>query len=228
LKIDWIDQYTGNVYRICTDDRQRRRDSVRVKTYDEILLEYEYHAETKCADLNGNTCTQQTIGLLQRRRVRFDHVKYIGKESNSLEDVEAGAVHSAQSVYTEYEDQARDEWKLKYLPALKNVSLSKLVEESGISRRAVIGKLMARARRLGPEGSFQPSYLLSRHCVAGYASTPGEKGPPAGCVYCRGRQARFSLLILSALSDTRGEVEFPILLVFLQLRRRPPRPRLKD
>jgi len=148
LKIDWIDQYTGNVYRICTDDRQRRRDSVRVKTYDEILLEYEYHAETKSADVNGDTCTQQTIGLLQRRRVRFDYVKYIGKESNSVEDVEAGAVHSAQSVYTEYEDQARDEWKMQILPTLKKIPLNTLVKEcqGRLSRRAIIDLRAGRSR----------------------------------------------------------------------------------
>jgi hypothetical protein len=43
---------------------------------------------------------KQTIGLLQRRHVRIDEIKYIGKESNSLEEFEAGLIHSAQNVYT--------------------------------------------------------------------------------------------------------------------------------
>ena len=114
------------------------RDSARVKTYDEILEEYEFQPETKCADSNGDICTQQTIGLLQRRHVTIDFVKYIGKKSNRLEEVDAGTVHSTASVYTDYEDRARDEWKLKYLPVPKNAPLAKLVEMSGISRRAVI------------------------------------------------------------------------------------------
>jgi hypothetical protein len=105
------------------------------------------HPETKCANSNGDICTQQTIGLLQRRHVTIDFVKYIGKESNSLEEVAAGTVHSSASVYTDYEDHARDEWKLKYLPVLKNAPLAKLVEMSGISRRAVID---ARAGRSKP------------------------------------------------------------------------------
>jgi hypothetical protein len=31
-------------------------------------------------------------------------------ESNSLEEVEAGTVHSPENVYTEYPDARRDEW----------------------------------------------------------------------------------------------------------------------
>jgi hypothetical protein len=44
----------------------------------------------------------QTVGLLQRRHVKINQIKCIGKESNSLENVEEGLVHSEQSVYTEY------------------------------------------------------------------------------------------------------------------------------
>jgi hypothetical protein len=34
---------------------------------------------------------------------------YIGKESNSLEEVESGIIHAAQNVYTEYPDYRRSE-----------------------------------------------------------------------------------------------------------------------
>jgi hypothetical protein len=68
----------------------------RVKTYGDVLLEYEYHPESKCADSDGNICSKQTIGLLQRRHIRIDQIKYIGKKSNSLEEVDAGLVHSEQ------------------------------------------------------------------------------------------------------------------------------------
>jgi len=47
---------------------------------------------------------------LQRRHVYIDFVRYIGKESNHLEDVDAGLIHSEDSVYTEYCDKRRDEW----------------------------------------------------------------------------------------------------------------------
>src|ERR1019366_102337 len=85
---------------------------------------------------------------LQRRHVRIERIKYIGKESNSLEEVESGLIHSEQSVYTEYPDQRRDEWQTKILPALRRVPLSRLVEDCRgiLSRRALIDLRAGRSR----------------------------------------------------------------------------------
>jgi len=49
-------------------------------------------------------CDKQTVGLLLRRHIKIDQIKYIGKESNNLEEVEAGLEHSKQNIYTEYPD----------------------------------------------------------------------------------------------------------------------------
>ncbi len=76
----------------------------------------------------------------------MEQVKYIGKESNSLEDVESGLIHSAQNVYTEYPDPRRDEWQTKILPALKKVPLSRLMKLSGKSRRMLIDARAGRSR----------------------------------------------------------------------------------
>ena len=119
IKSDWIDQYTGNLYRITTQGHHGTQETARVKTYGEHLHQYEFHPEAKCADAEGNTCERQTVGLLQRRHVLIDGIRYIGKESNALEDVEAGLVHSTESVYTEYCDPKRDKWATKILPALR-------------------------------------------------------------------------------------------------------------
>ncbi len=146
LKNNWIDQYSGKEYRITTEGPHGDRQTARVKTYGDVLIEYEYHPESKCADANGNTCSKQTIGLLQRRHVRIDRIKYIGKESNSLEEVESGLIHSEQSVYTEYPDLRRDEWQTKILPALRKASLARLVELSGLSRSTLIEIRAGRSR----------------------------------------------------------------------------------
>jgi hypothetical protein len=130
-------QYTGNLYRVTTEGHHGTRTTARVKTYGEILREYEFHPESKCADAQGNPCGKQTIGLLQRRHVRIEKLKYIGKESNSLEEVESGLIHSEQSVYTEYPDPRRDEWQTKILPALRKIPLGTLME-TGLSRRMLI------------------------------------------------------------------------------------------
>jgi hypothetical protein len=126
LEMFWIDQYSGKRYRITTAGHHGSRQTARVKTYGDVIREYEFHPESKCADSNGEPCKKQTIGLLQRRHVRIDQIKYIGKESNSLEDVESNLVHSEQNVYTEYSDPRRDEWQTKIVPALKKISLSVL------------------------------------------------------------------------------------------------------
>jgi|SRR5579862_256040 len=56
--------------------------------------------------------------------IYIDQIKYIGKESNKLEYVEVGLIHSAQISYTKYTDLHRDEWDTKIRPRLKHISLS--------------------------------------------------------------------------------------------------------
>jgi hypothetical protein len=146
LKHKWIDQYSGTAYRITTDVHHGSRNAARVKTYGDILLEYEYHPESKCADADGNTCKKQTIGLLQRRHIQIGQIKYIGKESNSIEDVESGMIQSAEKVYTGYPDPRRDEWQTKILPAIKKLPLGELVKRTGLSRRALIDWRAGRSR----------------------------------------------------------------------------------
>jgi hypothetical protein len=40
------------------------RRTARVKTYGDVIHEYEFHAESKCADINSKPCGKQTVGLL--------------------------------------------------------------------------------------------------------------------------------------------------------------------
>ena len=113
------------------------RRTARVKTYGEVIAEYRFHPEAKCADEDGNPATKQTIGLLQRRHAGIDQIKYIGKESNSLEEVDAGLIHFAENIYTTYSDRRRDEWETKIRPALKRISAAILARETGLSIRAI-------------------------------------------------------------------------------------------
>jgi hypothetical protein len=135
--MEWIDQYTGKRYGVTTEGYQGTRHAARVKTHGDVLREYEFHAETKCADMDGNPSGKQTVGLLQRRHIRIDQIKPIGKESNSLEEVEAGLIQSAENVYTEYPDPKRDEWHAKILPALKKVPRRLLIKLCPLSRSEI-------------------------------------------------------------------------------------------
>jgi hypothetical protein len=145
LKKTWIDQYSGNDYRITTTGHHGDRHTARVKTYGDVLREYEVHPESKYADKNGKPCGKQTIGLLQRRHVLIDQIVPIGKESNSLEEVDAGLVHSAENVYTIYTDPKRDEWNSKILPRLKSIPVPILVNLSGLSATTVKDTLAERS-----------------------------------------------------------------------------------
>jgi hypothetical protein len=62
-------------------------------------------------------------------------------------EVEAGAVHSAENVYTVYPDQRRDEWETKIRSALNKLSLSRLVELSRKSRRMLVDARTGRRRQ---------------------------------------------------------------------------------
>ena len=109
-----------NIRRIATAQtlgEHGTRHAARVKTYGEVIEQYENHAESKCADQEGEGSGQTTIGLLRRRHIQIDEIKYIGKESNLLEEVDAGSVRDPNSVYTLYPDIRRDEWITKVVPA---------------------------------------------------------------------------------------------------------------
>lgn len=145
-KMKWIDQYSGERFAITTDGHHGGHKIALVRSYRDVLRAYEFHPESKCADADGNVCGKQTGGLLQRRHVEIDRARFIGKESNALEAVEAGLVHSANGVYTEYCDRARDEWQVKILPALKKAPLAVLFKETGLSRRTLIELRAGRCR----------------------------------------------------------------------------------
>ena len=105
----------------------------RVKTYGDVVEEYEWHPETKCADEEDEPCTKRTVGLLRRRRIVLDHIVYIGRESNQLEDVEAGLVRAGDGTYIEYEDPRRNYWQTTAVPALHRISLREWHRDTGKS-----------------------------------------------------------------------------------------------
>jgi hypothetical protein len=134
----WIDQYSGKQFRITTEKNYSSRTTARVQTYGDIFTDHAHHPESKCADENGNACDRQTIGLLFRRHVRISEIVGIGKESNKLEDVDAGLVHSADDVYITYPDPARNDWERVIKPELQRIALPILMRETGFSREMLI------------------------------------------------------------------------------------------
>lgn len=161
-KVRWIDQYSGKRYRITASGPHGSRAVARVKSYGDVLREYEYHPEAKCADAAGAPCTKQTVGLLGRRHVAIDSVAYIGKESNKLEEVEEGALPDVADVYTEYPDprRERDDWKqvVAKLKAMTKSELRRLEKRSGVSMTTL--KAWKRGRQPHPQNRKHALLLL--------------------------------------------------------------------
>lgn len=160
--LEWIDQYSGSAYRITTDGHHGRRGVARVKTYRDVFEEYEWHPESKSADANGDPVGKQTVGLLHRRHISIDHLIYIGRESNYLEDVEAGLVRESDGAYTEYPDSSRDYWRTTVVPALKQIPLKAWERDTGKSQVVLIDARRGRRRPHATHRALLIAYARKR------------------------------------------------------------------
>lgn len=139
-KMAWANLYTGASlrYRITSSSSLYMvPNQVHVKTYEAVLNEYRTHPEAKSLGSDGRVCSQQTRGVLQRRLVTVLTVTHVGKESNRMEEVEAGVVHDPDEVYTEYEDALRDPWQTLVVQVLKQMPLRLIQEQTGLSRSQI-------------------------------------------------------------------------------------------
>jgi hypothetical protein len=139
-RLRWRNMYDpdGPTYRIATEGEGPLRDSVRVKSYGQVLHEYRLHPEHKFNGPDGQRCRFLTRGLLQRRAVyAAGPVQLIGKEANKLDEVQAGLHTQLQDIMTEYgETRSRDLRRL-VLPVLDRYSGRKLAELLRIDRRTI-------------------------------------------------------------------------------------------
>jgi hypothetical protein len=110
---------------------------VRVKTYRDVLDQYRHHPEAKSLAPDGGLCRGTTVGLLHHRPVTAESVRHVGKESNKLEEVEAGLVHDPDEVYTEYVDVRRDPAWEAVVAVLKRVPCSRLMKETELARSTI-------------------------------------------------------------------------------------------
>jgi len=135
LHLPWIDRYSGMSYHISTTADTGGLGVARVQTYRDVLAAFRTHPEAKSAGPDGRPCDRRTIGLLQRRVVRslLELTAHVGKESNRLEEVEAGIEHDPDEVWTEYVDPARDSWRTLVLPVLRQIPAKELADATGLA-----------------------------------------------------------------------------------------------
>jgi hypothetical protein len=137
--LEWTNQYTGKTYRaVSGNGLSPSRGFAHVQNYADVLEAYAYHPEAKCADAKGEPSGKQTVGLHFPRHVVIEQIRFIGKEANEMEDVEAGLVHSPDDVFTEYVDPRRDFWQTVVRPAVLRASLNELQRETGLPRQTLV------------------------------------------------------------------------------------------
>jgi hypothetical protein len=132
-KLAWLDHHTGRTYRLTTVGDAGGPGIARVKTFRDVVAEYRVHPEAKSAGPDGEPCGRATTGLLRRRDVVAARVRYIGKESNRIDEVDAELVHDEEDVSTEYVDPRRAGWQRDTLPRLGAVPTSALARELGVN-----------------------------------------------------------------------------------------------
>jgi hypothetical protein len=150
---------------------------VQVKTYRDVLDEYRRHPEAKSLAPDGSMCSGTTVGLLRRRPVTASRITHGGKESNRLEEVEAGLVHDPEEVYTEYEDLEHGPWQTLVLPVLKRIPVRRLQEQTGMSPSQL--KAIRNGHAL-PHHSNREALLRVAGAFAREQLDADRKHPPAG------------------------------------------------
>jgi hypothetical protein len=133
----WVDCHSGKKFAITTH-RSVQPDVVQVKSYEDVLAEYELHPESKSAGADERN-PRKAIGLLGRRHVLVlpEDISYIGKESNRLEEVEADLEHCLEDVLEVYKEPGRKRLAPETLESLKKIPSRELALKLGISERAV-------------------------------------------------------------------------------------------
>jgi hypothetical protein len=118
---------------------------VRVKSYRDVLNDYQTNPEAKSLGPDGLPCHRETTGLLTRRPVTVDPslVIYIGKEANRLEDTQAGL--SDDETIVEYPDPSRHPWDATRR-ALADLPTPRIAQTARLSERAARDIKAGRAR----------------------------------------------------------------------------------
>ncbi len=137
LPLQWIDRYTGRTYAVTTAGPAGGLGLARVKRHDEVLAEYASHREQKSTDRSGRPCAQDTSGVLLRRAVGVRDIKYVGKESNYLDEAVAGLYHDEEEVLTTYEDPKRAPWLTLIVPIMRDIPTGEVARKTRLDRSTI-------------------------------------------------------------------------------------------
>lgn len=133
---EWVNQYDpGSTYTI-SPTMGIFTETVKVRTYGEILSEYLLHPETKFTDAMGARCSMHTTGRLYRTKLVLAGVDYIGKESNRVEQVAQGELElETTQLKVSQEDVRWDQIRERVFEVLSRYRDAENARLSGLSVR---------------------------------------------------------------------------------------------
>ncbi len=108
-----------------------------VKTYRDMLAEYAAHPEAKSNGPDGAPCGRQTVGILARRPVYARTITHIGKETNRLEEAQAGLLQRSDEIISAYDDANEVALRGWALPILRKLGVREVSRQTGHSLGAV-------------------------------------------------------------------------------------------
>ena len=185
----WTDIYTSNQYRISTTIDPSDPNTVPAQTLRNVIEAWATNPERKSLGPDGQPCSRETRGLLQRRPVRTTRllVTFIGKESNHLEEAQAG-IMGRDEILNEYPNPERDPWQQLVLPAIDLLGATNVSEVAGVDRRTVERAL----------GGTAPRPNIRKRIVAAIGQMIIEQAPGNQC----GRQT--DQMLMAFLEKTPG------------------------
>ena len=160
IELEWFNKYSdeSETYRIDPEASLGTAGVAKVNSYSDVLSEYRVHPEPKSLSPDGKPAGWHADGLLARRPVTASRrIIHIGKESNELEDIQAGTVHDPDEVLNEYVRE--DVWREFVLPVLQAMTRAQL-RDAGLS-----GSSISRTRTGVFRGTARTRHRLTK--VAG-------------------------------------------------------------
>jgi len=149
-------------------------DTIAVKSYRHLLLDYATHPEPKATDQQGGPCHRSTTGLLHRRRTVIAELRHIGKEAHRLDDAQTGVIADSNEITSDIADPDDDQLLTLALAVPQPHSTAQLAQHLPVSERRLRD---VRARRSTPHHPARQALItLACHQAHGELATP--RGTP--------------------------------------------------
>jgi hypothetical protein len=147
--LEWYDRRSGRLLRVIAvglaDSETRAhalaRGDVPIQLLGDVLAQYRRRAEHKSLDPSGRPAGRESRGLLLRRPIASspEETELTGKEGNKLEERMTGEVTEPGEYRNSY-GRRGETWPM-VLEVLREIGAPRLVELTGVSRRAIYNVL---------------------------------------------------------------------------------------